>query len=74
MSTLVVSLTNQIAALDAVLLTVSAVTVSADGVTVTNQRWTELSDQRMKLEMMLNRASGASPMFVRGRVNGLRNG
>lgn len=71
MSTLAVSLQAQIDALDTELTAVSAISVGADGVSRTNQRWTELSDQRMKLEQMLNRALGTRPMVVRGRVKGL---
>jgi hypothetical protein len=74
MSTLAVSIQAQIDALDAVLATVAAVSVSSDGTSIVNQRWTELSDQRLKLEMLLNRVNGPRPMFVRGVVKGLSNG
>lgn len=72
MSSLLVSITAQIAALDAQLLSISPTSVSANGVSETNVDWVKLSDQRLKLEMILNRINGTSPMIVRGYVRGLR--
>jgi hypothetical protein len=74
MSTIAVSLQAQIDALDAELTSVQAVSVGADGVSRTNQRWTELSNQRLKLEVLLARITGDAPMIVRGRVKGLSHG
>lgn len=72
MSTLLVSIQNQITALDARLSTISPTSVAADGTSVTNPDWIALSDQRMKLEAYLGRLDGSAPMIVRGRLRGLR--
>lgn len=72
MSSLLVSITAQIAALDAQLISISPTSVSANGISETNTDWVKLSDQRMKLEMILNRINGSSPMIVRGSLRGMR--
>lgn len=74
MSTFTDSLQAQITALDAQLTAISPVSVGSDGVTITNNRFVELSNHRLKLESLLQRASGNRPMIVRGRVKGLAHG
>ena len=74
MSTLAESLAAQIAALDAELASVKPLSVGSDGVSIQNQRWIELSNQRIKLQQLYDRATGARRMFVRGRVKGLAHG
>ncbi len=71
MSTFAASIAMQIAALDLKLASVGPTSVGADGTSVTNPDWVALSNQRIKLEGILNRISGASPMFPRGVVTGL---
>jgi len=71
MSTLAVSLAAQITALDARLASIAANSMSAEGVSVSHPDWVALSNQRMKLQAMLDRINGTSPMFARGRVSGL---
>ena len=71
MSTFAASIAAQIAALDERLTSVSPTSVGADGTSVTNPDWVALSNQRIKLEGILGRINGTSPMFPRGVVTGL---
>lgn len=72
MATLAASIAAQITALDARLASIAANSMSADGVAVSHPDWVSLSNQRMKLQMALDRLTGDSPMFARIRVSGLR--
>ena len=73
-STLISSIQAQITALDTQLASISPTSVGADGVSVTNNDWVSLSNQRLKLEMILGRLTGDRPMIVRGRVKGIGHG
>ncbi len=72
MATLAVSIQTMIDALDAQFATISPTSVSSDGTSIQNPEWTKLVDKRLALEEYKNRLSGASPMFARGVVTGLR--
>lgn len=74
MSTLLVSLQAQADALDARLSSITATSVSANGVNRQNPDWIALSNQRIKIAQLIDRLSGNSPMLVRGVVNGLGHG
>ena len=45
----------------------------SDGVTISYEQRDQLAKRLDHLYMMLDRASGAAPMFVRGRISGLRD-
>ncbi len=69
MSTLAVSLAAQITALDARLASIAANSMSADGVSVSHPDWVALSNQRMKLQAMLD-IGGSTHVTGTFRVQG----
>lgn len=69
--TLATSLAAQITALDTQLATLTPVAMASDSTSVTYMDWVRLSKRRVELEALYNRATGASPMVVRGRLTGL---
>jgi hypothetical protein len=71
MATRAASLQAQIDVIDTYLATIKPTSVAADGVSSTSPDWIALSERRDKLQNMLDRISGASPMFVRSRTSGL---
>jgi hypothetical protein len=67
----VARISQEIAAVDAVILGAPSTSVSADGVSRTIDL-TALYARRDQLQRMLDRATGSSPMILRGVVKGLR--
>lgn len=69
------SIQSEITVLEALILTLPAIaSVSADGTTVSNQRYLDVASRLDLLYARLDRISGASPMFARGRLTGLGRG
>ena len=71
MATRAASLQAQINVIDLYLAKIEPTSVAADGVSATSPEWLKLAERRDKLQNMLDRISGTSPMFARGRVSGL---
>lgn len=70
MATFAQSIQAQIDALDVQLASIGPTSVGSDGTSITNPGWVELSNQRIKLEGILNKITGRR--FPRGVVTGLR--